>query len=42
MTLAVGGKESGVEGVGTINFFSKLNGQFNEVLLRNVLYNPNL
>lgn len=43
MALAVGEKESPVEGSGTIHFFvNGRKGKINEIRLTNVLYNPNL
>ncbi|GBM40387.1 hypothetical protein AVEN_22649-1, partial [Araneus ventricosus] len=43
MTLAVGEKESPVEGKGIIHFLVKdKDGKFSDVILKDVLYNPNL
>ncbi|GBM24402.1 Retrovirus-related Pol polyprotein from transposon TNT 1-94 [Araneus ventricosus] len=43
MSLAVGGKESPVAGKGIINFLVKdKDGKFSDIILKDVLYNPNL
>ena len=43
MSLAVGVKQSSVEGKGTIHFYvKKKNGNYNEIILKDVLYNPKL
>ncbi|GBM69970.1 hypothetical protein AVEN_149000-1 [Araneus ventricosus] len=43
MTLAVGEKESPVEGKGIIHFLVKdKDGKFSDIILKDVLYNPNL
>lgn len=43
MFLSAGEKESTIQGRGTVNFFVKCkDDSFSQIVLKNVLYNPNL
>ncbi|GFX02152.1 retrovirus-related Pol polyprotein from transposon TNT 1-94 [Trichonephila clavipes] len=42
MSLAVGGLESPIEGIGTVKFYMKLNGREPSITLKNVTFSPKL
>ncbi|GFU49239.1 retrovirus-related Pol polyprotein from transposon TNT 1-94 [Trichonephila clavipes] len=42
MSIAVGGLESQIEGIGTVKFYIKLNGREHSITLKNVMFSPKL